>query len=88
MFVKILKAAWLTLAASFGLAAPAVHAITNGELDGTRHPYVGLMVAQTAKGEPLWVLAAIRVIDWNARRDLVRRRRRALHPAERLPEQG
>jgi V8-like Glu-specific endopeptidase len=54
MSVKILKASWLALLTTLGLAAPSVHAITNGELDGTRHPYVGLMVAQTAKGEPLW----------------------------------
>jgi hypothetical protein len=25
-----------------------------GELDGSRHPYVGLMVAQDANGNPLW----------------------------------
>jgi V8-like Glu-specific endopeptidase len=29
-------------------------AITHGELDGNRHPYVGLMVAQDASGNPLW----------------------------------
>lgn len=29
-------------------------AITYGELDGERHPHVGLMVAQTAEGAPLW----------------------------------
>lgn len=28
--------------------------ITHGELDGNRHPYVGLMVAQDKKGNPLW----------------------------------
>lgn len=28
--------------------------ITDGELDGDGHPYVGLMVAQTADGTPLW----------------------------------
>lgn len=28
--------------------------ITYGELDGNRHPYVGLMVAQDANGNPLW----------------------------------
>ena len=31
-----------------------VAAVTDGELDGNGHPYVGLMVAQTADGEPLW----------------------------------
>jgi Trypsin len=34
--------------------APASQAITDGELDGNGHPYVGLMVAQTAGGVPLW----------------------------------
>ncbi len=29
-------------------------AVTDGELDGTGHPYVGLMVAQDADGDPLW----------------------------------
>jgi hypothetical protein len=29
-------------------------AITYGELDGEGHPYVGLMVAQDADGNPLW----------------------------------
>jgi hypothetical protein len=29
-------------------------AITDGELDGNGHPYVGLMVAQDANGNPLW----------------------------------
>jgi hypothetical protein len=29
-------------------------AITYGELDGDRHPYVGLMVAQNADGNPMW----------------------------------
>jgi V8-like Glu-specific endopeptidase len=33
--------------------APAL-AITDGELDGDGHPYVGLMVAQNAAGTPLW----------------------------------
>lgn len=29
-------------------------AVTDGYLDGDGHPYVGLMVAQTANGTPLW----------------------------------
>ena len=29
-------------------------AITDGELDGNGHPYVGLMVAQDASGAPMW----------------------------------
>jgi hypothetical protein len=35
------------------MVAPTA-AITDGELDGDGHPYVGLMVAQTAGGAPLW----------------------------------
>lgn len=34
-------------------AVPAA-AVTDGELDGNGHPYVGLMVAQDAKGNALW----------------------------------
>jgi hypothetical protein len=34
-------------------AAP-VSAIKYGQLDGEEHPFVGLMVAQTADGTPLW----------------------------------
>lgn len=37
---------------TFGLGPAA--AVTDGELDGNRHPYVGLMVAQDADGTPLW----------------------------------
>ena len=36
------------------LAVSPVGAVTDGELDGEGHPYVGLMVAQTASGTPLW----------------------------------
>ncbi len=35
------------------MVVPAM-AITDGELDGNGHPYVGLMVAQDANGNPLW----------------------------------
>ena len=31
-----------------------VSAITDGELDGDGHPYVGLMVAQDSNGNPMW----------------------------------
>ncbi|HET7770202.1 MAG TPA: trypsin-like serine protease [Chloroflexota bacterium] len=50
------KIAAVTLAASTALAlvvTPA-SAVTDGQLDGNGHPYVGLMVAQDAKGSPLW----------------------------------
>ncbi len=36
------------------LAVSPAGAITDGELDGNGHPYVGLMVAQDADGNPLW----------------------------------
>jgi hypothetical protein len=43
----------LVLIAMMAMAAPAA-AITDGELDGDGHPYVGLMVAQDANGTPMW----------------------------------
>src|SRR5262245_42590327 len=36
------------------VAVSPVGAVTDGEPDGEGHPYVGLMVAQTADGAPLW----------------------------------
>jgi hypothetical protein len=36
------------------LAVSPVTAVTSGEPDGNRHPYVGLMVAQDANRAPLW----------------------------------
>lgn len=36
------------------VAVSPVGAVTDGELDGNGHPYVGLMVAQDAEGNPLW----------------------------------
>ncbi|MDX6534206.1 MAG: hypothetical protein QOF68_1950 [Gaiellales bacterium] len=38
---------------TFAVVAPA-GAITDGKLDSKGHPYVGLMVAQDAEGNPLW----------------------------------
>ncbi len=37
-----------------GALASPVSAITDGQLDGDGHPYVGLMVAQLEDGTPLW----------------------------------
>ena len=45
------------LAAAAVVASFAItptNAITYGELDGNGHPYVGLMVAKDADGNPLW----------------------------------
>jgi Trypsin len=44
----------LVLVALLGFAVSPAHAITDGELDGNRHPYVGLMIAQDTLGNPLW----------------------------------
>jgi V8-like Glu-specific endopeptidase len=40
--------------AILAMAVSPVAAITDGELDGNGHPYVGLVVAQDANGKPLW----------------------------------
>lgn len=40
--------------AIFAIGIGPAGAITDGELDGNGHPYVGLMVAQDKKGTPLW----------------------------------
>ena len=42
------------LAAALAIGLGPAGAITDGALDGNGHPYVGLMVAQDAKGTPLW----------------------------------
>lgn len=53
MSKKILMTA-VTLMAILVLVVSPVAAVTDGEPDGDGHPYVGLMVAQTADGTPLW----------------------------------
>ena len=50
---KVTIAFLLTLVMVFSTIGVA-SAVTDGELDGNRHPYVGLMVAQDANGNPLW----------------------------------
>jgi hypothetical protein len=50
-----LKRIFLLLAVGTLMILPAsASAVTDGELDGNRHPYVGLMVAHNAAGAPLW----------------------------------
>src|SRR5919106_5392255 len=51
--MKRMLVLFAALATLLVLALPA-GAITDGELDGEGHPYVGLMVAQDAQGNPLW----------------------------------
>lgn len=41
-------------AVALAIGVGPASAITDGEPDGNGHPYVGLMVAQNAKGDPLW----------------------------------
>lgn len=50
---RLTTALLLTLALVFG-AVGAAGAVTDGELDGEGHPYVGLMIAQDGDGNPLW----------------------------------
>jgi hypothetical protein len=42
------------LVAALVLAVSPLRAITDGDRDGTGHPYVGLMVAHDEDGAPLW----------------------------------
>jgi V8-like Glu-specific endopeptidase len=42
------------LAAALAIGIGPAGAITDGTLDGNAHPYVGLMVAHNAAGQPLW----------------------------------
>jgi len=52
--MKKIVVAWiLTLTLLFSVVGVA-SAITDGELDGDGHPYVGIMVAQDADGNPMW----------------------------------
>ena len=44
----------LVAAAVLAATASPAQAITNGEPDGSDHPYVGLMVADDVNGNPLW----------------------------------
>ncbi|MEO7118764.1 MAG: trypsin-like serine protease [Candidatus Limnocylindrales bacterium] len=50
---RSIGAAVAVAAALVTTAVPAL-AITDGAPDGSGHPYVGLMVAQDAAGQPLW----------------------------------
>jgi hypothetical protein len=51
-FKKML--AILGASAVMGFGVGPASAITNGELDGNGHPYVGIMVAKDAAGNPMW----------------------------------
>lgn len=53
MRTKVLAAAAAALLL-IGLGSAPAQAITDGVPDGNAHPNVGLMVAQTADGTPLW----------------------------------
>lgn len=51
---RSIRVALMAVMAMTLIAVAPVAAVTDGELDGNGHPYVGLMVAQTASGTPLW----------------------------------
>ncbi|HEX6683453.1 MAG TPA: trypsin-like serine protease, partial [Candidatus Limnocylindrales bacterium] len=53
MIKKALALGATAIALLTATGVPAA-AITDGQLDGNRHPYVGLMVAQDSAGNPLW----------------------------------
>jgi V8-like Glu-specific endopeptidase len=52
--VRKLLASFAVLATALAIGIVPAGAVTDGELDGNGHPYVGLMVAQDKKGNPLW----------------------------------
>jgi trypsin len=52
--MKRLCGAVAVLAVGIAIATSPVRAITDGGFDNNNHPYVGLMVAQNAAGQPLW----------------------------------
>ena len=54
MLTKLRGTVLAAAAALSALGTAPAFAITDGELDGNRHPYVGLMVAKDAAGHPLW----------------------------------
>lgn len=51
---RSLRLAMVAVMALTIVAAAPVAAVTDGELDGNDHPFVGLMVAQDGDGNPLW----------------------------------
>jgi hypothetical protein len=51
---RALAAALMAVTALTAAAVAPAAAITNGTLDGTAHPYVGLMVALDENNTPLW----------------------------------
>ena len=52
--MRKLLALLAVLATTLAVGLVPAGAVTDGELDGEGHPYVGLMVAQDSKGNPLW----------------------------------
>ena len=52
--MRKLLASFAVLATALAIGIVPAGAVTDGELDGNGHPYVGLMVAQDKKGNPLW----------------------------------
>ena len=50
--------------AILAIAVSPAYAITNGEPDENRHPYVGLMVALDEDGNPLWRCSGTLISPW------------------------
>jgi hypothetical protein len=46
--------ATLSLAMLFTMSVGSATAVTNGQLDGDNHPFVGIMVAKDGAGNPMW----------------------------------
>ena len=51
------------IVAALLIGATPAQAVTDGTLDGNGHPYVGLMVAQRANGQPLWRCSGTLISD-------------------------
>jgi secreted trypsin-like serine protease len=47
-------AVFVAIMAALAVNTVPAYAVTDGDLDGNGHPYVGLMVASDAKGTPMW----------------------------------
>lgn len=60
---KLLRA-FLAAFAVIVIAFSPVAAITDGYPDGDGHPYVGLMVAQDADGNPMWRCSGTLLTEW------------------------
>jgi hypothetical protein len=61
--LRIIAATLATVAVLGAALAVPVAAVTDGTLDGNDHPYVGLLLAQDANGQPLWRCSGTLISD-------------------------